>query len=561
MAHPQPPRTRRLVWHAALTAFLVLSAGVLFVMPFGQPEDEPAPGDDPAGDRAARAEPQEPQPGPGGDPEELAEQLALKKRGDWRGAYEQLLAIGEPATAALSAYSRQYPDDVNLSRESPQRWRAGRRAERLVRLIEERQAERRFGEELEESALDRFVAVVGLEAQAGRAVYREALYPNEGLMAVADEAAQVDWATLGEAERAELRRRFNEAWSPVAERWRDGVHLDAFVYRTGKREQWPMSPPVVGDLIALFYARSQTPDDWTVPWLSGQARRTLSEEILAESQVARLEQTLREQTDLSRALHALLKASAEQAGPGNSRNAMLEIALANRLKPMARQLSRQVVAEELAAFREAAGQATDPAEGEPIGELVETGPRMKVKTDATLEPGEYLVALRDGRFIGWLRVNRDAESAHWQTAYVVERPQSGDVAARPPAGAMTPPARARAARARFLAAHALASYGQGLEDAQALLALLDPLPGVGGQAQEQEIRKYGTEEGFAVRDYAMMGLLRVSDQTADQFDDVRPVRGYCPFAAAVKLLDFGEGERWQAARETMETWVARQTGP
>jgi len=476
------------------------------------------------------------------DPAEgLLEKLASKKPAVSNRAAAELLKLGPEAEDALRVYAARYPDNVNVARQSRWKWRAARRCERLLRLLEEDRIREEQG--VKSSAEGPFLRTIGLPPAEGRPVFEEALIPNRPLMELAAEAADLDWAALDQEARTAFRKRFETAWQPVAERWERGVRLDAFT-NPGKGV-YPMSDVVTGDLLCLLFARLQVPDAWTLDWYvaaSGHLANWRDFEKL-NPRVSRLEVTLREKTPLTAALETLVRGAAMKSETMTGRAAATRVALANRLKPMALDLAMQITEKDLPAYGARREAAPDPASGKVIGTLEDTSSRMRISSERALEPGEYLVAVRDGEFVGWLTVARDGIHAQWQTAYVRTGPEDGDAVALPPENALLPDEQKAAKNAWFAAVHTLFSYGTTMEHLRTLKEYL----AVDG-------RVYSYSGMYRIRDFAMMGLLHMTGQDVDAYAH-QETDGVCPWASGgLRLPEFGSGESWEKSLEQMAAW-------
>jgi alpha-tubulin suppressor-like RCC1 family protein len=467
----------------------------------------------------------------------------VKRAAESNEAAEELLALGPSVIPALRDYIEQYPDTVNVSRESRWEWRAARRCERILRLLEEQRL--RETEGTESDAAEPFIRATGLPAARGRIAFEEALIPNRALMEAAAEAGGMDWNTLGEPERAAFRERFEAVFDPVAERWKKGVRLDAFA--NPAKPAYPMSDVVIGDLLALLFARTQAPDAWTLDWYVDASRLLANWRDFEKTnpRLSRLELTLKEKdTALTAALEVLIHKAAEKSETITGRTAAAWVALANRMQPMALDLAADIVAKDLPAFRQRERTAPDPASGKPIGRLEQSGPRLKLTTEANIQPGEFLVAARDGQFVSWLKLTKDGEHVTWQTAHRRVKPQSGDEVLLPPDEALLPSEKDAALQTWFATVHILLSYGKTEEHARHLRQFV---------AVDGKVSVFSGM--YRIRDFAMMGLLQLTGQDEEKYE-TKTVPGVCPWSwpGGLKLLEFGEGEQWKAAQEMMDAW-------
>lgn len=468
---------------------------------------------------------------------------AVKKAAESNEAAEQLLALGPSVIPALHDYIRQYPDTVNVSRESRWEWRAARRCERILRLLEEQRL--RENEGTESDAAEPFIRATGLAPAKGQTAFEEALIPNRALMEVAAEAAGMDCDTAGEPERAAFRERFDAAFTPVAERWKKGVRLDAFA--NPAKPAYPMSDVVIGDLLALLFARTQVPDAWTLDWYVDASRLLANWRDFEKTnpRLSRLELTLQEKdTALTAALEVLIHKAAEKSETITGRTAAAWVALANRMQPMALDLAADIVAKDLPAFRQRERTAPDPASGKTIGRLEESGPRLKVTTEANIQPGEFLVASRDGQFVSWLKVTKDGEHVASRTAHRRLKPQAGDEVLLPPDEALLPGEKDAALQTWFATVHIFFSYGKTEKHARQLKEFLEV---------DGKISVYSGM--YRIRDFAMIGLLQLTGEDQEKYE-TKTAPGGCPWSwpGGLKLLEFGEGEQWKAAQEMMDAW-------
>lgn len=119
---------------------------------------------------------------------------------------------------------------------------------------------------------------------------------------------------MGKPERAAFRERFEAAFTPVAERWKKGVRLDAFA--SPSKPAYPMSDVVIGDLLALLFARTQVPDVWTLDWYVDASHQLANWRDFQKTnpRLSRLELTMKEKdTALTAALETLISRAAEKS--------------------------------------------------------------------------------------------------------------------------------------------------------------------------------------------------------------------------------------------------------
>lgn len=323
------------------------------------------------------------------------------------------------------------------------------------------------------------------------------------------------------------------------------MRLDAFA--NPAKPAYPMSDVVIGDLLALLFARTQVPDAWTLDWYVDASRLLANWRDFEKTnpRLSRLELTLQKKdTAPTAALGTLIHKAAEKSETITGRTAAAWVALANRMQPMALDLASDIVAKDLPAFRQRERTAPDPASGKSIGRLEESGRRLKVATESTIELGDFLVAARDGEFVSWLQVTKDGEHVTSQTVHQQLEPQPGDAVLLPPEEALLPSEKDAALRTWFATVHILFSYGKTEEHARQLKEFL---------AVDGKVSVYSGM--YRIRDFAMMGLLRLTGQDQEKYD-AKSVPGVCPWSwpGGLKLLEFGEGEPWEAAQEMMDAW-------
>jgi len=131
-------------------------------------------------------------------------------------------------------------------------------------------------------------------------------------------------------------------------------------------------------------------------------------------------------------------------------------------------LAADIVANDLSTFRHRERNVPVLALGKPIGRLEQSGPRLKLMTEANIQSGEFLVAARDGEFVSSLELTKDGEHVKWQTADRRVKPQSGDEVLLPPDEAVLPSENNANLQTWFATVHILTSYGKTEEHARQL---------------------------------------------------------------------------------------------